>query len=548
MINSYDEEESSTSNHVINQHRRLDDYLETAFQDPSIRSNNNKSGMAWEYWAIMLSLGVANCSDAAEILCLSYILSDESFEATILQNAAWRGGFLASAVFAGMLLGGLFLGTLGDYVGRRPILLLGLFCNTTAGVLSAVATNVWMLSGLRCIAGVGIGATVPPLFTLVAELAPPSRRGFFVTLCASFWMVGSIFVAITALVLFQYMNASWRIFAAACALPSAVGCLLVFHLVPESPRFLAISGKSEEALDEANKLASQMDYRGPPLTLSEITEQFPPSSNSSTRRLVAPRSFSLPAMTRLAKEAVTDFLLSSSKLYTPQMKPVTWPLQMVWFALCFGSYGLLTWINTIFKEIHLENVYYNALLFALSNLPGNMISGYFMDRIGRTPLLVGSILAAAVSLLSFAWFASFAGSSEHPINAVGVVLSACSFQCFTITAWNTIDCMTSELFPTSVRSSGMGVCAASGRVGAMLAQFVNGALASSPVRLLLVASATLLLGATTPFWLPSGDMTGQPVADDVSISTTTTTNYTYLDSSSPSGNGQPPAAEFHSVI
>lgn len=75
--------------------------------------------------------------------------------------------------------------------------------------------------------------------------------------------------------------------------------------------------------------------------------------------------------------------------------------------------------------------------------------------------------------------------------------------------------MTSELFPTTVRSTGMGVCAASGRIGAMMAQFVNGALVGRPVRLLVVASVTLAMGAMTPFLLPHrGDMTGRPVEDD----------------------------------
>jgi len=61
----------------------------------------------------------------------------------------------------------------------------------------------------------------------------------------------------------------------------------------------------------------------------------------------------------------------------------------------------------------------------------------------------------------------------------------------------------------------MGVCAASGRIGAMVAQFINGALVGRPVRLLIVASVTLAIGATTPFLLPQhGDMTGRPVQDD----------------------------------
>ena len=120
-----------------------------------------------------------------------------------------------------------------------------------------------------------------------------------------------------------------------------------------------------------------------------------------------------------------------------------------------------------------------------------------------------------MSLLCFAAFANTSADSTEPPNPYGIVLSACSFQCFTIAAWNTIDVMTSELFPTTVRSTGMGVCAASGRIGAVIAQFVNGSLVGRPVRLLVVASVTLAMGAMTPFLLPQrGDMTGQPVEDD----------------------------------
>jgi len=190
---------------------------------------------------------------------------------------------------------------------------------------------------------------------------------------------------------------------------------------------------------------------------------------------------------------------------------------MVWFSLSFGSYGLLTWINTLFFQVHLENVYFNALLFSLSNLPGNLLSAWLMDRAGRSTLLIGSVVAAALSLIVFAFVAYTRDNAESSIDKLSagwIVGSACAFQCFTISAWNAIDVMTSELFPTTVRSTGLGVCAASGRIGAMLAQFVNGALVEQPVRLLLVAAGTLLLGALTPGLLPAAsDRTGQPVVD-----------------------------------
>jgi VNT family MFS transporter (synaptic vesicle glycoprotein 2) len=459
----------------------------------------------------MLSLGVANSSDASEILCLSYILSDASFEEHILKDTPWRAGLLAGSVFLGMLLGGLFIGTLGDWVGRKPILMVGLLCNSLAGILSAFCANVIQLSLLRCVAGLGIGATVPPLFTLVTELAPPSRRGFFVSVAASFWMVGSIYVALSALVFLAGLGTSWRVFAVACALPSAVGAVLVVTFVPESPRFLALQGRSGEGLRVVNNLALQMEYSGPPLTLSEILLHYPGQSSGSQRVSPYASVFSIGWLSSAMHEAFLDFRQSTSKLYTPQLRSTTLPLQMVWFSLSFGSYGILMWINSLFVAVHLENVYFNSLLFAFSNLPGNVLSGVLMDRSGRSVMLIGSVLSAAMSLVSFAVFAGKAENSS--ISATGIVMSACCFQAFTIAAWNTIDCMTSELFPTTVRSTGMGVCAASGRIGAMIAQFVNGALVSHPVRLLLVASFSLVLGATTPCLLPGGDMAQQPLED-----------------------------------
>jgi hypothetical protein len=242
------------------------------------------------------------------------------------------------------------------------------------------------------------------------------------------------------------------------------------------------------------------------MTLTEIEKSFPRPSHPRSSNSVAEYGYC-----GIVRVALMDFYISSQQLYTEELRGTTWPLQMVWFSLSFGSYGLATWINTLFVAVHLENVYFNALLFALANLPGNILAAALMDRIGRSALLISSVVAAAGSLMFFAWFA-------YTLSPAGIVVSACSFQCFVIAAWNTIDCMSSELFPTSVRSTGLGVCAASGRIGAMVAQFVNGSLVEKPVRLLLVASATLLLGALTPCLLPSSaDMTGQPVHDDVVV-------------------------------
>jgi MFS family permease len=491
--------------------RSLDAYFEDAYASAS-------RIFPWRYWIMMISLGIANSSDASEILSLSYILSDDQFRDSILhqESSSWKAGMLASAIFLGMLLGGIMAGAIGDneFVGRRPILLVGLSVNAIAGILSALTQTLEQLTFLRCLAGWGIGATVPPLFTLITELAPPSKRGMFITVCASFWMMGSIFVALTALLVFghgPWHYSSWRIFAILCTIPSIIGTAMVNAFVPESPRFLALHHRHDKALRTANQVALKLEFSGTLYTVKELQHYYPPV-NSTDDDPSTSISWSGSYFGCLVS-GICGFFHSASLLYQPSLRQTTWPLTTIWFSLNFGTYGILTWINSIFDEVHLEDVYFNSLLFAAANLPGNLVAAFLMDRVGRTLMLMSSSLAASASLLLFAYFSR--GPSHDSLNAAGIVTSACLFQAFSITAWNTIDCMTSERFPTSVRSTGMGICAASGRIGAMIAQFVNGMLLDSPVRLLTVASVSLFLAAITPFLLPQVDYTHGDLEDTV---------------------------------
>ena len=194
------------------------------------------------------------------------------------------------------------------------------------------------------------------------------------------------------------------------------------------------------------------------------------------------------------------------KLYSPQLLTrTTLPLQTIWFSLSFSSYGITTWINTIFTAIHLQNIYFNSFLFALANLPGNLISIMYSDRWGRRRMLVGSLIGAAGGLAVFAMLV-YGGDEDYSLaRTYCIVLSACIFQMFSIISWNAIDILTGELFPTRVRSGGMGACTACGRFAAMFAQFVNARLmmagSGNGVSVLFVASSTLLVGAVMPIFL-----------------------------------------------
>jgi MFS family permease len=210
----------------------------------------------------LLALCIANSSDATEILMLSYLLANPTFRRDMLSDesdeddaddpsSVKQAEYLAASIFFGMLIGGTLLGFLSDHIGRRPALLVGLVINATAGLFSSfpfLTPTIAQLVAWRFFAGIGIGATVPSLFSLTSEWCPKEVRGAVVTFVASFWMVGSLFVSGLGWVLFgrdlqhdQETNVvpTWRIFAALCAMPSALGAFMVYYYVPESPRFLA---------------------------------------------------------------------------------------------------------------------------------------------------------------------------------------------------------------------------------------------------------------------------------------------------------------------
>jgi putative MFS transporter len=75
-------------------------------------------------------------------------------------------------------------------------------------------------------------------------------------------------------------------------------------------------------------------------------------------------------------------------------------------------------------------------------------------------------------------------------------------------AWNTINCLSTELFPTAVRATALGVLAAAGRLGSIAAQFVNGTLQDHVAVLLAVTAATMLAGAASALPLPNAPASG----------------------------------------
>ena len=467
----------------ITKSRSVDDYYNIAHEQGTNR---------WQFWLIFLSLGIANSGDATEIGCMNYILSHPLFKEEILQkgtleaNYGSRGAAIASSIFAGMLIGGIVTGAYGDKVGRRPTLLAGLFLNCFSGIAASLAPSAVIMCACRFFAGLGIGAVLSSLITLASELSPSKHRGWYITIVGGFWTLGSVFIALLAFILFGRNNYSWRIFVLIAASPTLLGGILVYAFVPESPRFLALHGRYQDAANVANHIAESMGYKGKQLTIREIRDHY--------GHLTEGRN-DLTQNNDNAMKKIRDLYGKNLLLHT------TLPLQIVWFAMSFGS-GLCTWITKLFEEIGLSDIYLQSLYFALANIPGNALATVLVDRIGRKALLFGSMTSAALCLGLAAH-----GASDAEARQLQVILSACLFHAFLVTGWCALSVMTPELFPTSIRGTGMGVCSGVGRIAGILVQYINGAFIDQPLVLLLTAATCMMTGAFAPLLCGMQDMT-----------------------------------------
>lgn len=447
--------------------------------------DNNKYDILY---AIILALG--NAADAVEIMCIGYIMN-EIDDITTSQKE-----FLSAAVFLGMLFGGLLCGLLSDKIGRKPCLQYSLLINTIASIASAFAPSITWLIFCRVIGGIGIGGSVPSVFTLGAELFPSKIRGKLLSVIASFWMVGAIYVGLVGwIMLGNDFNGNriipgigWRLFALICAIPVVAALLLTTYIVPESPHYLIGKAKFKKAADILTKISDI------PVSVNQLELLYSSSRLQDTKN------------NNISESETESFLIDFKSilvLFSENLYKSTLLYMVIWFTLCFGSYGLSTWISVLFEDIEMNNVYLNSFIFTLANLPGNIVSIFFIEKVGRKKMLAYGMIAAAISALGFGF-----GKNYPAI----VITSASLFNGFSVIGWNALDCISVENFPTNIRTTAMGLLAAAGRLGAISAQFVNGTLESNIAVLLFVTSGCMFVGGFSSLYAPI-DTTGKSIGD-----------------------------------
>ncbi|KAG8456503.1 hypothetical protein GDO86_002326 [Hymenochirus boettgeri] len=138
-------------------------------------------------------------------------------------------------------------------------------------------------------------------------------------------------------------------------------------------------------------------------------------------------------------------------------------------------------------------IYFVNFLGTLAVLPGNIVSALLMDKIGRLTMLGGSMVLSGISCFLL-WF----GTSESMM--VGML---CVYNGLTISAWNSLDVVTVELYPTDKRATGFGFLNALCKAAAVLGNLIFGSLVGITKAIpILLASAVLVCGGLVGLRLP----------------------------------------------
>lgn len=328
------------------------------------------------------------------------------------------GGQLASLTLAASALGGLVFGVVADKLGRTRALSLSILLYSVFTFACGLAQNVWQLAIFRFLLGLGMGGEWASGATLVSETWPEKHRGKALGLMQSCWAVGYGAAAlVVALVLPTY---GWRAVFFVGIIPALFTLWIRKNL--EEPEMWQRSRQAEPSRQEVSSRQGEPSRLGAPLVLVVL----------------------LTLM-----NAATMFAWWGLNLWVPSY--LSLPVAQ-------GGIGLSTTTMSMFVVAMQVGMWLGYVTF-----------GFISDTFGRKPTYVTYLILAAALVWAY-------GSTREPM----YLLALGPFVAFFGTGYfSGFGAVASEIFPTAIRATALGVTYNSGRLLSAAAPFVIGTLAQS---------------------------------------------------------------------
>ncbi|WP_291475269.1 aromatic acid/H+ symport family MFS transporter [Corynebacterium sp.] len=336
----------------------------------------------------------------------------------------------------GMTIGALTIGALTDRLGRRRVLTLSVLGFSVFTLGLGVPIGVAGFAVLRFLGGVALGGALPTAISLVTEFRPHGKAGSASTTVMTGYHVGAVLTALLAMFLID--AAGWHAMFIAGAVPGIVLAAVLWYFLPESPHYLRLVGRTDEA--------------------DRIAESYGLSTGDAIDATLGEEATGHNAVATLLSPAFRRNSLA------------IWGTSFMGLLLV---YGLNTWLPQIMREADYDL--------------GSSLSFLLVANVGA---VVGLVLAGAVSdrwsprKTSVLWFVASAVflallAVRMPLVAIYVALFLTGV--FVFSSQVLVYAFTGENHPASVRATAMGFSAGIGRLGAITGPILGGTLSSAGV-------------------------------------------------------------------
>lgn len=384
------------------------------------------------HWKMLLICLAILVLDGFDVVAMGFIAPAIVDDWGISREAL--GPVLSSGLF-GLAIGALSGGPLADRFGRKRVIIGSIFFFGLMSLASAWAPDLSVLTVMRFLTGLGLGASQPNAATLISEYAPKRRRALFVTVVYCGFTLGA---AVGGFLASDFVATyGWQSILVIGGVVPMLFALALFPILPESARFLVL--RSERKRD-----------------LVAIVNAIKPNTASEKTNFIVDDK--LPVQNNTVK-------LLASKAH----RTVTALLWVGLFMNMLTIYLLNSWLPIMVKDqgFSLSDAAFIGAMMQVGGTFGNIMLGWEMDRWNPHKVMCTTLFGAAV-------LAVLIGVQAQNVNALTVLILVLGF--FTNSANTGWTALAAAHYPTEMRATGTSWMTGVGRFGAIFGASVGAVL------------------------------------------------------------------------
>lgn len=342
-------------------------------------------------------------------------------------------GLVTSAITLGAAVGAIFAGRISDKIGRKHLLWYLSVWFIIFTILCSTAPNAWIMIISRALLGLAVGGVSVIVPTYLSELSTPDIRGRFVTQNELMIVTGQLLAFVVNAVLgniFSGVTSIWRYMLGFCVIP-AILLFLGLYFIPESPRWLVMENKEEDAAQALIKIRPNRNV------ISKEVEQI--KSNLIQEKEIKQATFkdlSIPWIRRIV-------LIGIGLAIMQQFIGIN--------VMMYYGTTILTKSGFAHNAALIANIF-NGVMSVLGVSIGMLI----MNKVDRRKILLTGITGTTVALILIVIVSVV--FKHSPLLPIFVLLCTMLFLiCFQGALGPIVWLLLSEIFPQKIRGLGMGI-------------------------------------------------------------------------------------------